>query len=139
VLIIKLQPLALKTSWKTLLVTTEAIPELGDRDLTVTYNNGYTFLATSQPNRVFFFVIFRLDKAYTWPKREHFTDKDADALAESIADRPVCDSLVFGEVWKRRIRSSVIALEEGVMEHWHHGRIALVGDSAHKVSERRTT
>ena len=44
------------------------------------------------------------------------------------------DTLVFGEVWKRRIRASIVNLEEGVLDHWYHGRIVLAGDSAHKVS-----
>ncbi|RYO85815.1 hypothetical protein DL766_003771 [Monosporascus sp. MC13-8B] len=124
---------SLKTSWKTLVLTTPAIPELGDRDLTITYNSGFTFLATSQPHAVYFFVIFRLDKPFTWPKRESYTDDDAESLAELVADRPVTDQLVFGEVWKRRNRACVISLQEGVMEHWHHGRIVLAGDAIHKV------
>lgn len=131
--LVETSSLAHKTSWKTLALTTPAIPELGDRDLTVTYNEGITFLVTSQPHATYFFVIFRLDEPYTWPRRKRYTDADAEALAEEVADKPVTDQIVFAEVWKRRNRAVVIPLEEYVMEHWHHGRIVLVGDAAHKV------
>lgn len=124
---------SLKTSWKTLVFVTPGIPELGERDLTVTYNDGFTFLITSQPGAVYFFVIFRHDKPFTWPRRERHTDAEAEELAARVADRPVTDQLVFQEIWKRRTRASVISLEECVMEHWHHGRIVLAGDAVHKV------
>lgn len=125
---------ALKTDWKTLIVVTPGIPELGERDLVVTYNEGFTFLATSQPGAVYFFVIFRLDDPFTWPHRKRYTDADAEALAALVADKPVTDTLLFGEVWKRRTRAAALSLEEYVLEHWHHGRIVLAGDAAHKVS-----
>lgn len=112
---------------------TPAIPELGDRDLVVTYNNDFTFLATSQPNAVFFFVIFRLDESFSWPNRRRYTEADAETLAQLVADKPVTDTLLFGELWKRRTRAAVLSLEEYVLEHWHHGRIVLAGDAAHKV------
>ncbi|RFU78064.1 fad binding domain-containing [Trichoderma arundinaceum] len=124
---------SLKTCWKTLALTTPPIPELGDSYLTVTYNNGITFLATSQPHAVYFFVIFTLDKPFTWPHRERYTEEDAQKLANLVIDRPVTEELLFGEVWRRRTRSAVISLEECVMEHWHHGRIVLAGDAVHKV------
>ncbi|KAL5084590.1 hypothetical protein Trisim1_011592 [Trichoderma cf. simile WF8] len=124
---------SLKTSWKTLAMTTPPMPELGDSYLTVTYNNGITFLATSQPHAVYFFVIFALDKPFTWPHRERHTEEEAQLLAETIMDKPVTEELLFGEVWRRRTRAVVISLEECVMDHWHHGRIVLAGDAVHKV------
>lgn len=69
-----------------------------------------------------------------WPTRPKYTDLDAEAAAALVADHPVSDSLVFGEIWKQRFRGHLIALEEGVFDHWTFGRIALAGDSAHKVS-----
>ncbi|KAL6861996.1 FAD binding domain protein [Trichoderma novae-zelandiae] len=124
---------SLKTSWKSLAMTTPPIPELGDSSLTVTHNSGITFLATSQPHAVYFFVIFALDKPFTWPRRERHTDEEAQQLADLIMDKPITEELLFGEVWRRRTRAAVISLEECVMDHWHHGRIALVGDAVHKV------
>ncbi|KAI8630199.1 hypothetical protein F5Y19DRAFT_484078 [Xylariaceae sp. FL1651] len=122
-----------KASWKTLAMTTPEISELGERNLTVTYIDGVAFLVTSQPDAAYFFVIFRLDMPFTWPKRERYTDGDAEALAELVADKPVTNQIVFAEVWKRRNRAVVIALEEYVTEHWHHGRIAVCGDAVHKL------
>ena len=110
-----------------------AAPGLGGRDMTVVHDKRYSFLALTQPDRVFFFVFFRLKKSFSWPKRERYTDEDAEALAASIADHPVAPTMVFGELWNKRHRGALISLEEGVLEHWHHGRIALAGDSVHKV------
>jgi 2-polyprenyl-6-methoxyphenol hydroxylase-like FAD-dependent oxidoreductase len=125
--------IAFKTRWKSLIGITPGIPELEERDFTVVHNTGHSFLALSQPNRVYFFFIFRLEKPFTWPKRARYTDKDAEDLAQRFADHPVSKWMVFGELWKKRIRGSLVSLEEGVLDHWHSGRIVLAGDSAHKV------
>lgn len=60
--------------------------------------------------------------------------REMDVFAESVADHPVSDSIVFGELWKKRDRAILVGLEEGVLQHWYHDRIVLVGDSVHKVS-----
>ncbi|PHH60640.1 hypothetical protein CDD81_1391 [Ophiocordyceps australis] len=124
---------SLKTPWKTLVLTAPAIAELGQRDLTVTYHKRFTFLVTSQPHAVYFFVIFLRDEPLVWPKRERHSQDEAQALADMVMDKPVNDKILFGEVWRRRYRDGVISLQEGVMEHWHHGRIVLAGDAVHKV------
>lgn len=123
----------IKTNWKSLLGIAPMIPELGERDMTVVSNKNHSFLSLSQPDRVYFFFIFKLDEPFTWPKRARYTDEDAEALAQSVADQPVSESLLFGELWKKRIRGGLVSLEEGVLDHWYAGRIALAGDSVHKV------
>lgn len=123
---------AIETHRKCLIGMGPAAPGLGERDMTVVHNTRYLFLTLTQPDHVFFFVFFRLEKSFTWPKRERYTDGDAEALAASVADHPIAPSMVFGEMWEKRYRGSLISIE-GVLEHWHHGRIVLAGDSVHKV------
>ena len=41
--------------------------------------------------------------------------------------------MVFGEIWAQRTRGSLISIEEGMLEHWHFGRIVLAGDAVHEV------
>ena len=51
-----------------------------------------------------------------------------------MATNPICETLVFGEIWKKRFRGSLIPLEEGILKHWSHDRIVLAGDAVHKVT-----
>ena len=115
------------------MLMTENIPEMG-LDLNVVHNDNYSHLYIMRPEAGYFFVHFKLDEPVTYPNRSRYTDEDMEKLANSIANHPMSDTLVFGEVWKRRIRASIVNLEEGVLDHWYHGRIVLAGDSAHKVS-----
>ena len=126
--------IAIVTSWKCLVGVAPATPELGERDMMVVHNDHYSFLFLTQPDKTFFFVFFRLQQPFTWPHRQRYTDEDAETLAASVASHPLCETLVFGELWKKRIRGSLISLEEGVLQHWSHERIVLVGDSVHKVT-----
>jgi 2-polyprenyl-6-methoxyphenol hydroxylase-like FAD-dependent oxidoreductase len=127
---------AIKADWYCLVFVTTGIPEMGTTDMTVINGPNHTHLFALTPSRGFFSVYFRLDKPCLSPKRpRRFTDQDADELAASVADHPLSETVVFAEVWKHRMRWSIVHLEEGVLDHWHHGRIALAGDSAHKVSD----
>ncbi|KAI9369639.1 hypothetical protein BJX61DRAFT_545412 [Aspergillus egyptiacus] len=129
---------SLVTCWKCLVGVAPAMPELGERDMTVVHDDRYSFLFLTQPTKTFFFVFFRLKgregEEFCWPQRKRYTDADAEEVAVRIAHHPVCETLVFGEVWKRRIRGSMVSLEEGVLRHWSHGRIVLAGDAVHKVT-----
>ncbi|KAI0842701.1 FAD binding domain protein [Hypoxylon sp. FL0890] len=125
---------SMKTYWKCLVGMGPAALELGESDMTVVHDDRFSFLALTQPDRAFWFVFVALDEPFSWPRRARYTDEDAEALAVEVADHPVSDSLVFGELWRNRYRGALISLEEGVLEHWYHGRIALAGDSVHKVT-----
>ncbi|RYP71295.1 hypothetical protein DL771_004872 [Monosporascus sp. 5C6A] len=124
----------IKTRWKCLVGMGPATPELGERDMTAVFDKGISFLCITQPTETFWFVFFRLDKEFSWPKRNRYTAHDAEAAAASVADHPVSESLVFGELWKRRDRASMLDLEEGVLDHWFYDRIVLAGDCVHKVT-----
>ncbi|KAK2624713.1 hypothetical protein QTJ16_005906 [Diplocarpon rosae] len=122
----------MSTQWKALIGV--APIHTNTSDMTVIHNNRYSFLTLSQPGRVFFFVFFRLAKPRYWPEREYYSDLQAEELAATVASHPISESLAFGELWKKRSRGALISVEEGVLDHWHYGRIVLAGDSAHKVT-----
>ncbi|KAI1649192.1 FAD binding domain protein [Daldinia loculata] len=105
---------SMKANWKVLLLTGPAMPEIG--------------------HHVFTFVTFRLKEPVIWPRRMFYTAQDAEQLAETVASYPVCESLLFGELWRKRERASLVNVEEGVLDKWHFGRIVLAGDAAHKVT-----
>ena len=106
---------------------------LGTRDMTCVCNDRYSFLFLTQPDTIFFIVHLKLQEPLRWPSRAKYTDEDADKVAAKLADHPVSESLVFGELWRSRTRGHLVSLEEGVLDHWFFGRTVLAGDSVHKV------
>ncbi|CAJ2505538.1 Uu.00g129320.m01.CDS01 [Anthostomella pinea] len=120
--------------WKCLIGVGPPAPSLGAADLTFVHENRFSFVLLAQPHCTFFFVLFLLDKPLRSTSRVRYTDQEAEALAASIADHPLTDSLKFSELWDNRTRGALISLEEGVLEHWHHGRIVLAGDAVHKAT-----
>lgn len=127
---------SLKTWHEALLVNAPPMTDQldGDSNLVITQAPDLTFVVVSQPDATFLFAIVPVRPGpFSWPHRRRFTAADAEAMAERISGRPVTDGLLFSEIWKRRTRSSMVTLEQGVFDHWHHGRICLVGDAVHKT------
>lgn len=93
-------------------------------------------MCTTQRDQTFFFVFIKLPKAIHWPDRKRYSAEEAEAEAAKYVDLPVADGIRFGQLWKQRVRGHLYCLEEGIFKLWHHERIVLVGDSAHKVSPR---
>ncbi|KAJ5788014.1 FAD/NAD(P)-binding domain-containing protein [Penicillium paradoxum] len=124
---------SLETRYKTLLVNAPAFPELGVGNLIFSHGKGICCITVCQPDATYVFCIFTLDEPLTGLARQRYTTKDAEDLAQLASDKPIANGLVFSDIWKRRTRASVLSLEEGLLEHWHHDRICLVGDAVHKV------
>jgi 2-polyprenyl-6-methoxyphenol hydroxylase-like FAD-dependent oxidoreductase len=125
---------SIQTHWKCLVGTGPPEPGLGERDMTSTSDNRYSFLTLTQPDRAFWFVFLKLDQPVVWPQRVSYTEHDAEELAQSLADHPVTESVVFGQLWKRRDRGVLIPIEEGVLKSWSSGRFVVAGDAAHKMT-----
>ena len=120
------------TSWNCLLGIGPGEPDLG-HEVSAVHNDRYSFLISSQPDKTFWFVFMKVDKPYSAYKRPRYTDEDAEKAAATFAEYPLSEFKVFGELWKRRWRCTMVDIEEGVQDVWHFGRTVLVGDAAHKV------
>ncbi|KAF5629967.1 FAD binding domain protein [Fusarium tjaetaba] len=111
------------------------VPGIGAHDMEITSNDRYSFLLLCQPEWISIIVHSKIpeNQQCTWPTRRRYTETDMETLVSKISERPVTDTAVFGELWKRRLKAQMISLEEGALEHWTFGRIALAGDAVHKV------
>lgn len=103
-------------------------------DMHITYGSGHTLQIVTQPNSTFFLVYQKVAQPIRGSTRITYTQEDADREAAKFADSPVTENVLFGEIYKKRLRGQLANLEEVVFDHWHHGRLAILGDAAHKVS-----
>lgn len=103
---------------------------------------GRSFHILSGPDVTYFLVYVQRDPtsprhgAAGKQEREHersrYGEADADALAASLAELPVGGGATFGDLWRSRHWGGMTDFEEGMAERWHHGRVVLLGDAAHK-------
>ncbi|CAI6099010.1 unnamed protein product [Clonostachys chloroleuca] len=109
---------------------------LGTNVLSSVSNDRFSFLFLTQPEQIFFIVPIKMPNGQVskYPNRLRFTDEDVQAEANKILDYPISDTLVFGDIWKTRVRGQLVSLEEGILSHWSYGRIVLCGDAIHKVT-----
>ncbi|KAL8847074.1 MAG: hypothetical protein Q9221_007861 [Calogaya cf. arnoldii] len=124
---------AITTQWKCLLGFGPGEPQMKN-ELSVVYNKGHSFLLGTQPKRCFYFVFQRVKEPWTRYNRPRYTQEDAEKMAAEVADMPVSETMVFGELWQKRWRGAVVDIEEGVLSRWYYGRTVLVGDTAHKIT-----
>ncbi|VUC21599.1 unnamed protein product [Clonostachys rosea] len=69
--------------------------------------------------------------------RFRFTQADEDAIVERWGHLPLTSKgdLSLKKAYEGRVQSGLVSLEEGVVKNWSwDGRIALVGDAAHKFT-----
>ena len=83
--------------------------------------------------RLYWFLIEKLARRYVYPDVPRFTEKDMASVASQYRERQLYQDITFGHVWDAQETVSMTALEENVFSTWHHGRMALLGDSVHKV------
>ena len=84
--------------------------------------------------RVYWFVIQKLDKKFTYPNCPRYTNDDIEAAAHELKNVRFYHGITFGQVWESRETVSMTVLEENTFKTWHHGRLALLGDSVHKMT-----
>ena len=91
-------------------------------------------IITGYGGRVFWFLYQKLDKVYKLPNIPKLTAEDGRKIAEKRLEDPVTEDIKFGEIWDRTTSYVTVPMEEGCFEHWHYGRMIVIGDAAHKVS-----
>ncbi|KAI1126927.1 hypothetical protein F5Y10DRAFT_293278 [Nemania abortiva] len=126
----------MKTTYVAIIANIPQMPGLGPNDMHSTSFDKVSFLVLCQPDTIYLAAHFKLpvEEQCRWPNRLRFTEEDMERYAKQVADLPVSESVLFGELWRHRTRAHIVSFEEGVLQHWHFGRLALLGDAVHKVT-----
>ncbi|KAJ0423114.1 hypothetical protein BJY00DRAFT_322222 [Aspergillus carlsbadensis] len=100
-----------------------------------TYNRGHSgIVAAGVPGLAFWFFFVKAEKETRMPNCPRFTDEDAVAIVREYGSAQAGPGYTFHDLWDARVKASVAALEEGVLDKWSHGRAVLIGDAVHKAT-----
>ncbi|KAL4878068.1 hypothetical protein BJY04DRAFT_229969 [Aspergillus karnatakaensis] len=107
--------------------------EVGEQ--VASFHDGFTVMTyQGLGGRVYWFVVEKLDKRYTYPHLPRFTQQDAINGCSRLGDVWLRNTVHFRDVWANRETFAMTALEECVLRPWHSGRIVCIGDSIHKMT-----
>ncbi|GAB7353291.1 hypothetical protein MBLNU459_g3793t2 [Dothideomycetes sp. NU459] len=112
-----------------------AVPGLDSGELNTGYDKDVsTLIVTGKQGKNYFFVFEKLDKVYRMGNIPRFTAKEELEYAERHCSFKITPELTFGDVWKQKVSSKLVALEEADFRTWTFGRVACVGDNVHKMT-----
>ncbi|KAL4877623.1 hypothetical protein BJY04DRAFT_230591 [Aspergillus karnatakaensis] len=111
-----------------------SIPGLMSGENVNVYRSGFTALTFHSGEHVYWFMIKKLDRKYTYPDIPRFSLEDAEDLCAQFADVAISGDVSVRDVWDSRKVASMTAMEEGIFPTWTHGRIVLLGDAVRKMT-----
>ncbi|OQE24183.1 hypothetical protein PENFLA_c010G06962 [Penicillium flavigenum] len=126
---------SLKAEFRCLFGISSPIKELIIGEQVNAFFDGFTIITIhGKEGRVYWFVIQKLDKQYTYPNCPRYTAGDIETAAEELRSIVFYKDINFGQLWENRETVSMTVLEEHTFDIWHHDRLVLLGDSAHKMT-----
>ncbi|KAI1418987.1 hypothetical protein F5Y12DRAFT_357596 [Xylaria sp. FL1777] len=103
-------------------------------DFAESHGPGIASQSTRLDGTMYFTVLKRLDEQTSEKRR--FTSEEVDNFAQELSDLTIFPGIKLKEIWPLREQANAVLLnqEEGLAKKWHHGRIVIVGDAAHKMT-----
>ncbi|KAK8869392.1 FAD binding domain protein [Apiospora arundinis] len=94
---------------------------------------GHSALISAGPeNRVYWFIFVRLPEIQHGKSIPKYTKEDDEQFSKEYADMPITETLRFGDIYEKKLSSTLTPLHEMVYKTWFFKRVVLLGDSAHK-------
>lgn len=89
-------------------------------------------LISGPGGRLYWFFFSRLPETKYGKSIPRYTKEDEAQFVKENAHRHITEDITFGQVYERRISSTLTPLHEDVMEKWYFRRVFILGDAAHK-------
>ncbi|KAK8129732.1 FAD-dependent monooxygenase andE [Apiospora kogelbergensis] len=74
-----------------------------------------------------------LPKELAGSEIRRFTEEERTEHAEKHFNDLIQNETKFGDLYRNRVRSAYVPLQQYALENWHFGRIILLGDTVHKT------
>ncbi|KAI1302885.1 hypothetical protein F5Y03DRAFT_191062 [Xylaria venustula] len=103
-------------------------------DFAESHGPGTASQSTRLDDTMYFTVLKRVDEQAA--AKRSFTSEEVEKVAQELSDVTIFPGVKLKEIWPMREQANAVLLkqEEGVAEKWHHDRIVIVGDAAHKMT-----
>ncbi|KAI0452520.1 hypothetical protein F5B21DRAFT_483263 [Xylaria acuta] len=109
------------------------VPNAETRTFYETHGTYMSSQISSDGKRMHFGIYRKLPNPTTELKKEYSKDEVAE-FVEAFSDVMVMPKLSFPELYRNCEWTKLVNQHEGLMKHWHYGRIVLAGDSCAQMT-----
>jgi len=112
----------------------QSVPGWPQGEQSMVLGKGRSQLVVSGPDdRVYWFMFEKLAEIKYGKDIPRYTHKDEEEFVKRNYNTPITKKVTFGQVYDRRLTSTLTPLHEVVYKKWFFKRVIIIGDSAHKV------
>lgn len=109
------------------------VPNWNYEHMYMVQSDGASQMLISGPQgRLYWFFFSQLPETKYGKAIPRYTDEDEAQFVKENAYRPITETVTFGQVYEKRISSTLTPLHEKVFEKWFFRRVFILGDAAHK-------
>lgn len=109
------------------------VPNWNYEHMYMVQSDGASQMLISGPQgRLYWFFFSQLPETKFGKAIPRYTDEDEAQFVKENAYRPITETVTFGQVYEKRISSTLTPLHEKVFEKWFFRPVFILGDAAHK-------
>lgn len=109
------------------------VPNWNYEQMYMVQSEGASQMLISGPEgRLYWFFFSQLPETKYGKEIPRYTEEDEAQFVKENAWRPITETVTFGQVYEKRISSTLTPLHEKVFEKWFFRRVFILGDAAHK-------
>ncbi|PWY91990.1 FAD/NAD(P)-binding domain-containing protein [Aspergillus sclerotioniger CBS 115572] len=121
-------------SYSCLFGMSDSVPGFPSRCLEFVANEGFSYVLGTGPNdRVYWFIVNKLDQIYYGADIPRFTDEDKEKILQDHMNDQITPDIRLSDLYSRALTTSCTPMAEFVYKNWHLGRMITIGDACHKV------
>ncbi|KAJ5826257.1 hypothetical protein N7474_003395 [Penicillium riverlandense] len=125
---------SISSSYSCVFGASSNIPRVRQNTFYMTVNSSRSYIMAPGLNGISYWVLFvPNEKPIPGPDGKRYTVEDEQKLVKTYFNDQLIEGVSLGDLYKRKTRSIMLTLEEGVLKQWFGGRIVLLGDTAHKM------
>ncbi|KAK6845640.1 FAD-binding domain-containing protein [Apiospora arundinis] len=126
-------PDSIKCNWAALFGIAELKGLKIEPGASLTAQKGQTIAIMSGKDRAYMVHNTVLPRELKGSEIRRFTEEEREKYVAAHASDLIQNGVTFGDLYKNRIRSAYVPLQQYALKHWHFGRILLLGDTVHKT------
>ncbi|KAK4159880.1 hypothetical protein QBC43DRAFT_347626 [Cladorrhinum sp. PSN259] len=108
------------------------VPLSPPQQIVAFFKNSNCVIVSAPEDRCYWFLFTPADKVYGIDIPRYTKDDELELAKKHYGDQ-LTETITFEDLYRHRLQTALVSIEDHVFSRWHYRRILTVGDAAHKL------